>query len=338
MMGNSPGHGTVVSFWNRLNLADAELQARWLASVTDCGCPPWEVLLFAEVTREAQAIFCDVLQPTALSWWGDDADGPRGRKAHGVMIVSRSGYFADALRPVSSIARVPVLPPALTDFVGPEATVSRTPRPERWRSVLIGGTRFVAFHAPYAAGSDVAEKLSNRLLKRRAYLEISAFLAERTRAGEHLVVGMDGNNWTDFLEGGQPAPSRKRRYRNPLLRILDQETNLFDAELAFHGPAAPHGLIDTLRSADHLGLYDDSHGSRAAAAQFGKPLAVTHRLTKAVHRMARIYVSREIPVLRAGVCHGAMSQEDVMKPGRHHLAPGSDHALVWAKLDLGLAA
>ena len=40
----------------------------------------------------------------------------------------------------------------------------------------------------------------------------------------------DGNNWSDFREGGQPAPGRSRHYRNPLLRVLDRETDLFDAE------------------------------------------------------------------------------------------------------------
>ncbi|MGH9011588.1 MAG: hypothetical protein ACRDYF_17350 [Acidimicrobiia bacterium] len=334
MTDTTSGHGTVVSFWNRLSIALAERQAMWLSGHGSCGCSPWEVLLFAEVTRQAKEIFCDVLQPASVSWWGDDADAPAGPRAHGVMIVSRTGQLTDPVRPTSPPAEVPALPSPLLELAGPEAALPRRPRPERWRSVRLGGTRFVVFHAPYAAGSDVAEKLSNRLHKRRAYLDLMAFLVECLKAGERVVLGLDGNNWTDFLEGGEPPPGRNRRYRNRLLRILDHETDLFDAELAFHGPTPPHGLIDTLRRAHHLGRYDDPHGSRDAAAQFGEPLAVTHRLTHAVHRMDRIYASPEIPILRAGVCHGSMTRDDVMRPGRHHLAPGSDHALVWAELDL----
>jgi hypothetical protein len=75
---------------------------------------------------------------------------------------------------------------------------------------------------------------------------------------------MDGNNWADFKEGTEPDPVRLPRHRNPLMRLLNA-ADLFDAELAFHGPGPPHRLVDTLRLADHLGRYPDPHASRAAA-------------------------------------------------------------------------
>jgi hypothetical protein len=50
--------------------------------------------------------------------------------------------------------------------------------------------------------------------------------------------------------------------------------------------------------------------------------------------MDRIYVSEDIGVLRAGVCHGPCDPAAPYRRNKNRLAPGSDHALVWAELDL----
>jgi hypothetical protein len=118
-----------------------------------------------------------------------------------------------------------------------------------------------------------------------------------------------------------------------LLTFLD-EADLFDAERTFHGPNPPHGLVDSFRSAVRTGRMVDSHGSRAAAAALPSgPLALTYRRKGDGDRMDRIYASPGAEVLAAGVCHGTLDPAGLRKAHKGEpLAPGSDHALVWAEL------
>lgn len=334
-MVSAAGAGVTVAFWNRDWKADAAKQAEWLAaSAPACGCPPWEILMLAEVKRDAADVFLERLQPSSHRWWGAEPESSRSKTAHGVMILSRGLPLGHASTPVAAEPDAPHFAEELLAHTGPEAAIPRAPRPAQWLTAPAGDVRLVAFHAPYAGGDPVARRMENRLAKRRAYMELTEYLVARSRLGERLVVGMDSNHWTDFREGDTPVRSPLPRRRNPMLGLLDQAL-LFEPELAFHGPDPPHGLIDTLRRAHHRGDFPDTHGSGAIAAPSGK-LAVTFRKARSVNRMDRIYASRDIPVIRAGVCHGPMTADEVAEPGRHCLAPGSDHALVWAELGLTL--
>lgn len=337
----------VVAFWNRRHGAAPAPQAEWLGTAEPaCGCPPWDVLILAEVRRAHAEVYQRILQPASVAWWGKDIAGvSEDRTAHGIMVLSRVLPLGDADRPRVPTPDVPTLPSQLVSYAQrhlEDAGIARTLKAERWLSTALPveapsapgrAVRVAGFHAPYAAGSRLWDTLQNRLTKRRAYQELTSWVQERNESGEPLVLGMDGNNWVDWLDE-PPKPREAPRARSPWRQMLSK-ADLFDAELAFHGADPPHGLVDTLRVAALEGNYEDNHGSRAAAEAAGKPLAVTYRLKRDAHRMDRIYASPGIRVLAAGVCHGPLDTAAVAATVKgDDLAPGSDHALVWARLAL----
>lgn len=181
---------------------------------------------------------------------------------------------------------------------GDEAT---RPRPERWMAVHVDGLgqplTIVGWHAPHAAGGDHHVER-----KRRAYERMTEWLAAEPGP---IVLGMDGNNWFEADQLGPPDPS-----------------DPFDPEHRFHGRTTSHGLIDTLPSALAAGCATVEGGEGC--------LAPTHLLSKAVHRMDRIYASAELAVTGAGVDYAGQQLADITQ--RRNLCAGSDHALVWAEL------
>lgn len=185
---------------------------------------------------------------------------------------------------------------------------------------------------PFAAGKNVAETLHNRLSKREAYRQLPAWADAQREAGHPVVIGLDGNNWRDWDAPESVFVAPAKRYRSEYSRMLDA-ADLFDEEERFHGPEPAHGLVDSLRMARNAGLGQDPHGSAALAAEFGLPYAATYLLKRDGHRMDRIYVSPEIGVEAAGVCHGHHERAAVAQLGKGDgLCVGSDHALVWTEL------
>ena len=119
---------------------------------------------------------------------------------------------------------------------------------------------------------------------------------------------MDGNNWHDRLDEAEPE-------------LLGNE---WDDERRFHASGPEHGLVDTLRAA----IRGDA--GRRAAYRAGEPLAVTHRIPSAGHRMDRIYTSPVLEIIDAGVDYEGRDFKDIENPKQ--LTAGSDHALVWATI------
>jgi hypothetical protein len=170
------------------------------------------------------------------------------------------------------------------------------------------------------------------LTKREAYRQLTEWAINEQDAGRPVVVGMDGNNWYDWLTADDVRPERQKRYRNQYRKLAD-DANLFDVEKAFHGPNPPHDLVDTLRQAALEGTIEDHHGSREAAREHGGQLGMTFRLKHDAPRMDRIYASPDLSVRRAGICHGHLDASAVAELEKGtHLCVGSDHALVWAEL------
>lgn len=330
-----------MGFWNRNKNADPVAQADWLAQPRDCGCPDWDTLILAEVTRKATIAFAAIAEHSAS--WTELKDASPSRSAHGIMILSR--------RPLGRVTRPTSLPcpPAdlhaeLRNHVLRDDGTWDQPRallPERWlaadipaRDNEVPAAQVAGFHAPYAAGSRVWDTLQNRLTKRQAYQQLAAWATELQASGRPTVLALDGNNTIDWKDEA-PAPRSLRRRRNEARRLLD-EAMLFDAEDEFHGPRPGHGLVDTLRAAILADRAPDHHGSgKAGSTKHSRPLTLTYLLKHDGHRMDRIYASPEIEILEAGVCHGRLSGEELATATKGtNLAPGSDHALVWARLDL----
>lgn len=328
----------IVAFWNRLKSADAGRQAEWLAGGCEL-CPAWDVLLLAEVSERAASVFDDRLGDDAsvASWV---ATGSPGRRPHGIMVVARSTSIGNVRFP-SATAEVKELPAELeAELVRRVEDVNvRPPLPERWlaadmdvagRIVAIAGAQL-----PYAAGRNLADTARNRLAKREAYRQLADWAKAEQDAGRAVVLGLDGNNWHDWIEGASEPDVTLKKYRDPYRRLLD-EARLFDCEADFHSRTPSHGLADALRSASVAGASVDRHCNRMLAARFGHPLGTTHLLANDGPRMDRIYVSPDISVRSAGICHGALGPEQVPTLIKHGepICCGSDHALVWADLDL----
>jgi hypothetical protein len=117
-----------------------------------------------------------------------------------------------------------------------------------------------------------------------------------------VVVGVDGNNWgeaEDMPTADPPDPD-------------------FGDEHNFHGLHPDHGLVDTFRLVANR---------KPGAAQAGP--AATHVTgrgkSRRLHRMDRIYASRSLMVVDAGIEEPPLGSG--YEPYRSH---GSDHALVWA--------
>ena len=249
-----------IAFWNRNKGANPTAQAEWLAQPRSCGCPDWDVLILAEVTRKAVASFAD-LANHCVAWTEVEGMNDAGR-AHGVMILSRRRMSPVGVM-VPPVASPVVLAQELVDHVRRQGGEWDRPRPlrrERWLVADVPYTagerpaviRVSGFHAPFAAGRRVWDSLQNRLTKRLAYQQLAAWAAAQRSAGVPTVVGLDGNNWSDWGRGdGARSSPPTRRYRSPMRQRLD-EAGLFDAESAFHGPDPSHGLVDTFRAAFKL--------------------------------------------------------------------------------------
>lgn len=157
-----------------------------------------------------------------------------------------------------------------------------------------------AWHAPYAAGRNRRESERNRATKGRAYAEMSTWLAQQPGP---LVLGMDGNNWYE-------AETHVASTEGP-----------FVDEHRFHGAAPGHGLVDTLRVARPEAV--------SALTAGGPPLGAT-RFARGPQRMDRIYASTDVTIVDAGIDYDG--QDPSSLHSKSHLAPSSDHALVWARL------
>lgn len=255
----------------------------------------WDVLLLAEMTPRAFEALCQRLEPTSAVFALDIVNVNDMKQPHGVAIITRHGR---------SLSNVRLLP---ADDSDPETA----PRPERFIAADVDGVpvplTVAAWHAPYAAGRSKAQRLANRRRKQRGYQQVNAWLTEQAQS---LVVGMDGNNWHDRLEDAEPE-------------LLGNE---WDDERRFHASGPEHGLVDTLRVA----IREDA--STRAAYRAGEPLAVTHRIPSAGHRMDRIYASPVLEVVDAGVDYDGRAFNDI--ENLKQLTAGSDHALVWVTVHI----
>lgn len=331
----------VVAFWNRRQHADAQRQAAWLTEPRRCGCPPWDILILAEVPRRAIERFRSLGDESRS--WSELAGVSSGGRAHGLMVVSRGSNLGELRRPYPPETSPAPLPNELIDHVESRGDGFASPRAfleERWVAVdvldRVGKSVLTVsgFHAPYAAGERVWDTLQNRLTKRKAYQELERWVLEE--ANRPLLVGMDGNNWSDWVDAPRAKATKPKRYRNQFKRMMD-EADLFDAESRFHGGTPEHGLLDTFRAALANGDVLDPHDSMAAGALHpSAPLAVTYRLKHDAHRMDRIYASSDVRVLQAGVCHGDLTGDQLRVAVKgDRLAPDSDHAMVWARIEAG---
>ena len=176
------------------------------------------------------------------------------------------------------------------------------PRPERCLAVDVAGAdpslTLVAWHAPYAGSA------SDTLRKHRAYRHMTTWLGSQRAP---IVLGMDGNNWWEPGTQEEPDPS-----------------DIFHAEHQFHQRPTSHGLVDTLISAAEAGHAETEPADGCAAP--------THLLKNQAHRMDRIYASPDVRVLAAGVDYAGRRLTELNS--RRDLCAGSDHALVWATLEM----
>ena len=197
--------------------------------------------------------------------------------------------------------------------VQPACTADRPCLPERGLvldianevvSISVGG-----WHAPYAAADKRRSKAENTAYKRHGYVHLAERLSEVRRP---FVFGLDGNNWADSLDGATPAPASDPWYEERL----------------FHSSGASHGMRDAVREAIRV-------RSNASAST----LPATRRNRSGDYRMDRIYASPDLIVLDAGTDYGDGTNDggDVHADppsSSTRFAPGSDHALVWARLQL----
>ena len=330
----------IVAFWNRLKSADASVQAEWLAS-EGCGkgCPRWDVLVLSEVTERAAGVFAEQLgAPGHVHSWVEH--GGSGTRPHGTMVISRESNLPALSFPTQAPDPANYLDGELSDLLAssghPEAVRPRDLLAERWISVDLaiheGPVAVAGFQAPYAAGEHIWDSAQNRLTKREAYQQLTSWAIDQQASGRSVIIGMDGNNWHDWKDPNEVRAETPRARRSRAWELLDN-ANLFDAERAFHAPDPPHRLIDSLRVAAEAGRSHDWHGSRVLAEQFGGPFGVTHLLKKDGPRMDRIYVSPDLEVARAGICHGHLDAREVAKLEKgDKLCVDSDHALVWAEV------
>lgn len=328
-----------VAFWNRLKDASPDAQAAWLNDGCQLGCRAWDVLILTEVTRSAVEVFRRDIDAASSVAWTDDLPGT-GSRPHGVMVLSRSGELGKPTYPSDQLPYDPArLDPELVAHVEERHPGSASPRrlpPERWMTVDLhrdeATTTICGFHAPYADGNRLDDSTQNRLTKRAAYAQLTAWIRSRIAVEARIVVGLDGNTWGDWVTAADIRDDPPVKRRDPMRKLLE-DADLFDAEHAFHAPSPTHGLVDSLRSAVVAGRAIDAHGNRSLADRLDQPLAVTHRLTKTGYRMDRLYGSPDLAVNAAGVCHGVHDSAAVAAHvGRADICTGSDHALVWADI------
>lgn len=177
--------------------------------------------------------------------------------------------------------------------------------PERGLAVDVAklgcSIRVLGWHAPYAAGDRRHSQAENAAFKQLGYQHLVDWLAASPRP---LLLALDGNNWDDSVEP----------------QVYRAQGDAWDDERLFHSADARHELVDTLRAAE----------DRPSA------MPVTRRNPSGDYRMDRIYVSQDVRVHRAGVTYGDGSDNprssELTPPSvASRLAPGSDHALVWAE-------
>ena len=115
--------------------------------------------------------------------------------------------------------------------------------------------------------------------------------------------------------------------------MLD-EADLFDEEHDFHGRAPRHRLRDTLRVAADEGHLATGHRDQARHRPRVCPSADV-LAQEASYRMDRIYASPDLGVMAAGICHGDLDAGEVraLRKGSSPFCR-SDHALVWAEIDI----
>ncbi len=256
----------------------------------------WDVALLQEVGVSTFETF------TSGSLRGVHAVAALGgawdERAHGVAILVR-----DSLS-IEDSGLVPIEPDASGEA-------------DQWRRARILSARVrmgetvltvASFHAPDAAG--VGEERVRKIgVKMRLFRALDAWV--RT-ASSPLVVGMDGNVWTDSID---PMP-------------LDPKDAFYDQH-RFHNAGADHGLRDVLH--EHLRMNRPElleRRRRLGLRPDDGALAVTYqRATNnhpRVNRMDRIYVSWDFRV------RGVETLYD------EALTVGSDHAMVVADLEVQL--
>lgn len=218
-----------------------------------------------------------------------------GREGHGVAVRLGPGWQAVG-----------------ASVLDHDCTSDRPCLPERGLALdIASGTsrvRVVGWHAPYAAGDRRHSHAENAAFKQLGYRHFAEWLQQSSRP---LVVVLDGNNWTDSVGPQKYAP----------------KGDFWDDERLFHSEDAPHGLSDTLRE-----VIDDDPVGRSQ-------MPVTRRNPSGDYRMDRIYASRDLTIVGAGVMYGdgsdvAPQSIVTSAPDGVRLAPGSDHAYVWAELDV----
>lgn len=224
--------------------------------------------------------------------------GPWDERAHGVAILVRG------LHSIEESNLVPIEPDA-------------TGEADQWRRARIMSARVrlgetvltvASFHAPDAAGVG-DERVRKIGVKMRLFRALDAWVRAAPRP---LVVGMDGNVWTDSLD---PMP-------------LDPKDAFYDQH-RFHDAGADHGLHDVL----HEHLRSNRPEVLERRRRLGvKPedgaLVVTYQRARnnhpRVNRMDRIYASSDFRV------------RDVETLYDEALTVGSDHAMVVADVDVPL--
>jgi len=273
--------------WNLNNFSQArgadkvELlrDLRWdVAALQECGRRTYELIL---------STLGDVDGVHAL----DVTPSSRRRNHYGCALLSRVGPFSNP--------RVWPAPPRPADV--PEA-----PFPESCLFASID-TRdrhltAVSFHAPHAAGRSQSERTWRIARKNAAYRQLVEGLNATTGT---VIVGMDGNVWTDPVE----------------LHTVDPDHPQVDV-LSFHLKDPPHRVIDVYRT----WLSHPDQRSELLRLQPDGPLATTYNRRKSgepkYERMDRVYATADVTV--TGVCHGYQEARAV----------GSDHAFVVASLEV----
>jgi exonuclease III len=278
-----------VATWNvnAFNPARAVDKARLLRIVK------WDVALLQEVNVETFRVFRDAGLHGVHAL--DLLPGPHGPRAHGVAILVRQPVA------IRHHARIPLgVPP---DAPEPLRHASRA-----LEALLdVGGVALsvASFHAPHAAHRDPARARQLRLEKNAAYSALEDWIAT---IAPPLVLGMDGNVWTE------PAP----------IDTLPPEVKGCQESL-FHASDARHGLRDAL--VEHLTRNRPELLARRLQLGLNRldgALAVTYQRSSnnhpRVNRMDRIHVSPGFTV------------HDVETLYEDALTVGSDHAMVVARL------
>lgn len=257
------------------------------------GLVAWDVALLQEVGVETFRVFREAgfTGVHALDFF----EGPHGPRAHGVAILVRGdGVLHD---PALISLGVP------TDAPDPlrHATRALAARLEFGDQSL----SIASFHAPHAAHRDPERKRQLRAEKNAAYTALEHWIAQAPRP---LVLGMDGNVWTE------PAP----------MASLPPGAAACN-EALFHASDAGHGLRDAL--VEHFKRNRPELLDRRRALGLNPldgALSVTYQRGTnnhpKVNRMDRIHLSDEFTV------------HDVETLYEDALTVGSDHGMVVARV------